>query len=122
MPLDRYWTNGEERIFVAEDEDVVAYLSVEVHHDPDADYIYLDDLSVTEGYRNRGIGSALIREAESYAQKIGINAILFHLEKTNTSAYRLYEKLGYEIYRDDGRYLIKPLGDWQKKMTILHLC
>ena len=24
--LDRYWLQGEERIFVAEDEDVVAYL------------------------------------------------------------------------------------------------
>ncbi len=114
--LDRYWTNGEERIFVAEDEDVVAYLSVEVHHDPEADYIYLDDLSVTEGYRNRGIGSALIREAERYAQKIGINAILFHLEKTNTSAYRLYERLGYEIYRDDGnRCMMIKIGGIQIK-------
>ena len=109
--LDRYWINGEERIFVAEDEGVIAYLSVEVHHDPNGDYIYLDDLSVTEAYRNLGIGSALIREAESYAQKIGIHALLFHVEKSNTAAFRLYERLGYKIYRDDGsRYLMNKTG------------
>ena len=68
--LDRYWTNGEERILVAEDGSVVAYLSIEVHHEPDADFIYLDDLSVTESYRGLGIGSALIHEAEVYAQEM----------------------------------------------------
>ncbi len=108
--LDRYWISGEEHIFVAEDEDVVAYLSVEVHHEPDMDYIYLDDLSVTEAYRNLGIGSALIREAEIYARKIGIRDIVFHVEKSNTSAFRLYERLGYKVFRDDGsRYLMNKI-------------
>lgn len=105
--LDRYWINGEERIYVAEDEGVVAYLSVEVHHETDMDYIYLDDLSVTEEYRSHGIGSALIYEAEKYAQEIGIRDIVFHVEKSNTDAFRLYERLGYKIFRDDGsRYLM----------------
>ena len=108
--LDRYWISGEEHIFVAEDEDVVAYLSVEVHHEPDMDYIYLDDLSVTKAYRNLGIGSALIREAEIYARKIGIRDIVFHVEKSNTSAFRLYERLGYKVFRDDGsRYLMNKI-------------
>ena len=106
--LDRYWTNCEERILVAEDGSVVAYLSIEVHHEPDADFIYLDDLSVTESYRGLGIGSALIHEAEVYAQEIGIQHILFHVEKSNTEAFRLYEKLGYKVFRDDGnRYMMK---------------
>ena len=108
--LDRYWVSGEERIFVAEDENVVAYLSVEVHHEPDMDYIYLDDLSVTKAYRNLGIGSALIREAEIYARKIGIRDIVFHVEKSNTSAFRLYERLGYKVFReDDSRYLMNKI-------------
>lgn len=108
--LDRYWVSGEERIFVAEDEDVVAYLSVEVHHEPDMDYIYLDDLSVTKAYRNLGIGSALIREAEIYARKIGIRDIVFHVEKSNTSAFRLYKRLGYKVFRDDdSRYLMNKI-------------
>ena len=109
--LDRYWTNGEERIYVAEDEGVIAYLAVEVHHDPEMDYIYLDDLSVTEAYRNLGIGSALIHEAEKYAQDIGMRHIFFHVEKSNTAAFRLYERLGFKIFRDDGnRYLMNKTG------------
>ena len=64
-------------------------------------------MSVTERYRNRGIGSALIREAEVYAQEIGIQHILFHVEKSNTAAFKLYERLGFRIFRDDGsRYLM----------------
>ena len=114
--LDRYWINGEEHIFVAEDEDVVAYLSVEVHHESDKDYIYLDDLSVTEKYRSQGIGSALIREAEKYAREIEITDIVFHVEKSNTEAFRLYERLGYKIFRDDGsRYLMNKSVEIQIK-------
>ena len=114
--LDRYWINGEEHIFVAEDEDVVAYLSVEVHHESDKDYIYLDDLSVTEKYRSQGIESALIREAEKYAREIEIPDIVFHVEKSNTEAFRLYERLGYKIFRDDGsRYLMNKSVEIQIK-------
>ena len=39
--LDRYWTNGEDIILVAADDDVIAYLAVEVHRE-DVDYIYID--------------------------------------------------------------------------------
>jgi ribosomal protein S18 acetylase RimI-like enzyme len=49
----------------------------------------------------------LIREAEIYAREIGTQAILFHVEKSNTAAFRLYERLGYKIFRDDGnRYMM----------------
>lgn len=106
--LDRFWTDGEERIYVAEDDGVVAYLAVEVHREAEPDYIYLDDLSVTEAYRNLGIGSTLIHEAEKYAQDMGIHHILFHVEKSNTSACRLYERLGYKIFWEEGsRYLMR---------------
>ena len=56
--LDKFWDRGEDRIFVAEDTEVRAFLSVEVYHEPEV-YVYLDDLSVTESYRSKGIGTAL---------------------------------------------------------------
>ena len=43
--LDRYWTKGEERILVAEDESVVAYLSIEVHHEPEIGHGLLQNQS-----------------------------------------------------------------------------
>ena len=105
--LDRFWSGSRDRIYVAEDGEVVAFLSLEVHHDP-VDHIYLDDFSVTAAYRNQGIGSALIRAAEAYAEEMGITAILLHVEKSNQSAIRFYERLGYSVFRDDGhRFLLK---------------
>ena len=105
--LDKYWTQGEDTVYVAEDNDVVAYLAVEVHREGEKEYVYLDDLSVAEKYRSQGIGSALIHEAEGYAKDIGIQHILFHVEKSNTKAFQLYERLGYKVYRDDGnRYMM----------------
>ena len=105
--LDRFWDRSRDRIYVAEDGQVVAYLSVEVHSDP-VDHIYLDDFSVTAAYRSKGIGSELIRAAEAYAEELGIAAVLLHVEKSNQSAMRFYERLGYSLFRDDGhRYLLK---------------
>ena len=104
--LDRFWTGNENIIYVAEDREVVGFLSVEVHHEQEA-YIYLDDFSVTAAYRYKGIGSALLYAAESYAREINIPRIFLHVEKINPSAMHLYEKSGYTINRDDGdRFLM----------------
>ena len=104
--LDKFCTDVESRIFVAEDETVIGFLSVEIHHENE-DYIYLNDFAVTKGYRNKGIGSALLEVAESYAREINILKICLHVEKTNLAAMRLYENAGYAIYRDDGhRFLM----------------
>ena len=116
--LDRFWNGTENRIFVAEDDDVIAFLSAEVHTEP-VKYIYLDDFSVTAAYRNRGIGTALIRMAEAYAEEKSASAVLLHVEKTNTSAMRLYERLKYSVFRDDGnRLLLKKDTSQQRDQTV----
>ena len=105
--LDKFWSGGEDRIYVAAFPSTEAFLSVEVYREPE-EYVYLDDLSVTEKYRGRGIGTRLIREAEAYAGELGVGVIVFHVLKSNTSAFRLYRRLGYSVYRDDGtRFLMK---------------
>ena len=99
--LDKFFLDKEDWICVAEYEnDVVAFLSIEVHRDEN--YIYLDDLSMAEGYRNKGIGTKLIHAAEKYAEEIGIVKIVFHVEKANKDAYRLYSRLGYSEDVDEG--------------------
>lgn len=105
--LDRFFDGRDEWVSIAIDEgQIIAFLSIEVHHEEE-EYVYLDDLSVTEQYRNQGIGTTLIRNAEKYAKDIHIQEICFHVEKSNTEAFRLYQRLGYEIYEDQGsRYLM----------------
>ena len=52
--LDRFFDGRDEWISIATDGDeIIAFLSIEVHHE-DVEYIYLDDLSVTKAYRNKG--------------------------------------------------------------------
>ena len=99
--LDKFFQGEEDWICVAEYEnDVVAFLSIEVHRD--YNFIYLDDLSVAEGYRNNGIGTTLIHAAEKYAEEIGIAKIAFHVEKVNKDAYRFYSRLGYREEVEEG--------------------
>ena len=103
--LDRYFADGEDRLVVAEAEGkVVGYLAAEVHRE-EIDYLYFDDLSVSGPYRGRGIGTALIRDAEAYGRKRGIGAFVLHAEKTNDGARRLYERLGYRILDENGTRL-----------------
>ena len=105
--LDKFFDGTAEWISVAVyDDEIIAFLSIEVHHE-DKEYIYLDDLSVTKQHRNNGIGTKLIRNAEEYAKEINIPVVCFHVEKTNTNAFRLYQRLGYNVYQDQKtRYLM----------------
>ena len=105
--LDRFFDSRVEWISIAVDQgEIVAFLSIEVHHEAEP-FLYLDDFSVTKQYRGQGIGTAMIRTAEGYAREIHIPAICFHVEKSNTAALRLYRRLGYAVYEDQGsRYLM----------------
>ncbi len=100
--LDKFFGDCEDWICVAEVNDsVVAYLSIEVHHEQE-DFIYLDDLSVSKKYRSNGIGTELIRTAEKFAEETDISIIVFHVEKSNSLAFKLYQRLGYSIMNDEG--------------------
>ena len=89
---------GGDVIFVAEaGGEVVGYVSVEFY----PDFVYLDDLSVAEKYRGIGIGTKLIALAENYAEDRGVPAVSLHVERTNTSARYLYQRLGYAVTDED---------------------
>lgn len=105
--LDRFFGDGEEWISVARDNDqIIAFLSIEVHHEAEA-FLYLDDFSVAEQYRNCGVGTEMLHIAEDYAAQIRIPVICLHVEKSNAAALRLYQRLGYRVQEDQGsRYLM----------------
>ena len=99
--LDRYFTDGEDWICVAEEEgEIVGFLSIEVHRE-DFNYLYYDDFCVTEAHRNKGIGSAMMRKAERYAKSLGIDMVTLHVEDNNAAARRLYNRKKFERFRQD---------------------
>lgn len=100
--LDKFFGDRDDWICVAEVNGcVIAYLSIEVHREQE-EFIYLDDLSVSEHYRSNGIGTDLIKIAEKFAQDIGIPTVILHVEKSNRSAFKLYRRLGYSIMGEEG--------------------
>jgi ribosomal protein S18 acetylase RimI-like enzyme len=56
----------------------------------------LNDLYVSEDYRNRGVGRALIAAAQDLARSTPAKWIMLQTYTTNVNAQALYEKLGFE--------------------------
>jgi ribosomal protein S18 acetylase RimI-like enzyme len=70
---------------------------------------YLNVLATYEGHRGKGLGSALLAQAEDIARSGGHKSISLIAEDTHLDALRLYRAKGYqEVAR---RPVVK--GDWQ---------
>jgi len=103
--LDYYFAGKEDWICVAEiDGRIEGFLSIEVHRETE-NYLYYDDFSVSKAYRGMGIGSALMLEAESYCKTLGFSTVYLHVEESNETARRFYEKRGFTLHKTDGTRL-----------------
>lgn len=95
--LDKFF-GGRDVIYVAvSDGETVGYVSAELY----PDFVYIDDISVTKRFRGMGIGTKLIRYAELYAADSGIPMASLHVERSNTAARCLYQRLGYAVADED---------------------
>ena len=56
---------------------------------------YINALAVLPGYRDRGLGSALLSHAEALAKTAGHKTMSIQVYGQNTPALRLYERNGY---------------------------
>lgn len=64
--------------------------------------LILNDLFVCPAYRNRGVATALMNAACSFAESRQAKGLTLQTAITNTTAQQLYEKLGYR--RDESFY------------------
>jgi ribosomal protein S18 acetylase RimI-like enzyme len=74
--------------------------------------IRIVDVALIPAYRNRGIGTRLIREVFAEAGAAG-KAVTIHVEKFNP-ALRLYQRLGFRTKEDKGVYLLLA---WESDST-----
>jgi ribosomal protein S18 acetylase RimI-like enzyme len=63
-------------------------------------------IAVDEGWRGRGIGTALMHAAEAWALDRELDALELDVAGPNGAARRLYERLGYDLV---ALTLVKPL-------------
>ena len=65
---------------------------------------YLYAFRVKPPYRNRGVGSRLLDEAEENLAARGFGRAVISVAKSNFAARRLYERAGYTVFTDDPGY------------------
>jgi len=66
---------------------------------------YLYSLRVMTPFQRRGIGTALMREAERVLRERDYESVSIASAKDNPGARRLYERLGFKVYTEDsGRW------------------
>jgi RimJ/RimL family protein N-acetyltransferase len=83
-------------VLVAEvDGRVVGRLSIGRDSHPASEHVADVGLMVADGYRRRGIGSALMEAAEAWGREVGVRKIELHVFPHNEAALGLYEHLGY---------------------------
>jgi ribosomal protein S18 acetylase RimI-like enzyme len=79
---------------------------------------YFHSFRVKPEFRNQGIGRSLILHAEQLLIEHGYQHAVISVAKTNQSARRLYEELGYEVFREDpGRW---SFMDHQNQVQHVH--
>lgn len=112
-------TQERARILVGEDPDqgVVGYAVVWWV----LEQAELANLAVGEEFQGRGIGSALLDKVIEFAGMRGIETLFLEVRMSNETAFRLYEKRGfqqiavrkgyYQNPREDARILAKTLGN-----------
>lgn len=54
-------------------------------------------IAVDKTYQGQGLGKLLINYVEYFCKKSSINELIIPTQRTNTSAIKFYEKLGYKI-------------------------
>jgi RimJ/RimL family protein N-acetyltransferase len=101
-------------LFVAEHGgEIVGRLSITRDPHPSSAHVADLGLMVAASHRRRGVGSALMAAAESWARSARISKLELHVFPHNQAAIALYEKLGYRreglrrahYRRPDGTYV-----------------
>ncbi|MGH7554464.1 MAG: GNAT family N-acetyltransferase [Longimicrobiales bacterium] len=79
--------------------------------DPPGEYALVSDLVVRAGFRRRGLGEALLREAERYARTAGAAELRIGVLSGNVGARALYDRVGFTPYLETlAKRLDRPDG------------
>lgn len=78
-----------------EDDIIIGYIWAYPHPFREETRMYVNEISVRDDCRRRGIGRALLRQIEERAKELGFSALYLHAEAGSLDAIRFYESLGY---------------------------
>jgi len=76
---------------------VVGWCNIAVNNKPVYAHCGGLGMGVVDAYRNRGIGSELMRHALRHAKRMGLERVELSVYESNTVAVQLYRQFGFEI-------------------------
>ena len=85
------WIHDYPYFVALSDKQVIGIAGAEPRHGT----IHLVHMVVDSRYRKHGVGAALVKHIENFAQEINANKVWFDTHPELYDAIRLYEKLGY---------------------------
>lgn len=86
---------GKGYLYVAQEDDQIVGFVVFY---PQQDHVHLENVAVSPGFQNRGIGTRLIRFVEQQAQQDGYTRVELYTNARMTENLGLYPRLGYEQF------------------------
>jgi ribosomal-protein-alanine N-acetyltransferase len=75
------------------------------------DEIHINNVALRPAYRNRGIGTALMRRVMEEARLLGASRATLEVRASNAGARRLYERLGFFVAGTRRNYYSNPVED-----------
>lgn len=105
--LKAYLKKGNAFLIGAIEEDqLVGFIWLYQHEYFEEKRLHLNELMVKEDHRRKGIGGALLKEAENKALSLGIEVLDLVVSENNVIALNIYDKMGYVSER---RQLMRQL-------------
>ena len=101
----KYLNNKNRRIIISENDNVIdGYAALTVCNTKKAEgeiqpfvYVQIDEFCVLEGHEHKGIGSAIMDEAKTFALSVGARFLELSVRAENTGALEFYKANGLSV-------------------------
>ena len=75
------------------------------------DEVHVNNVAVLPRYRERGIGTALMRHVLAESKRLGARRATLEVRRSNERARQLYERLGFHVAAVRPSYYTSPVED-----------
>ncbi|MDA8227510.1 MAG: GNAT family N-acetyltransferase [Desulfitobacterium hafniense] len=99
--IESFFADASKRILVAKNHGhiigyaFIQFVDIQLPMMTERTYIYINDLAVSEKYRNNGVASLLLKHIEVMAREMGAAKIELAVHVFSSNAIQLYRKNGY---------------------------